>query len=49
MESRRVEYRSLVGYALSLVDALLFVHYLAIVLIELRHRQSQYYLKVYQK
>ena len=41
VESRRVEYRSLVQYALNLVDALLFVHYLAIVLMELRHRQSQ--------
>ena len=46
MESRRVEYRSLVQYALNLVDALLFVHYLAIVLMELRHHQPQYYVKV---
>ena len=41
-----MEYRSLVQYALNLVDALLFVHYLAIVLMELRHRQPQYYVKV---
>ena len=43
---RRIEYKSLVQYALNLVDALLFVHYLAIVLMELRHRQTQFYIKV---
>ena len=49
VESRRVEYRSLVQYALNLVDALLFVHYLAIVLMELRHRQSQVNTSTHQK
>ena len=38
-------YPGLVQFALSLTDSLLFVHYLALILIELRHRRSQYYLK----
>lgn len=33
-------YQGIVQYAVSLVDALLFIHYLAIVLLELRHLQS---------
>lgn len=45
-ETERVEYKGLVQFALHLVDSLLFVHYLAVVLMELRHRQSQYYVKV---
>ena len=28
------------------VDALLFVHYLAVILLELRHRQPQFYIKI---
>ena len=39
-------YPGLVQFALSLTDSLLFVHYLALILIELRHRRSQYYVKV---
>ena len=40
------EYSGLVQFALHLVDALLFVHYLAIILIELRHTNAQFYVKV---
>ena len=39
-------YPGLVQFALSLTDSLLFVHYLALILIELRHWRSQYYVKV---
>ncbi len=45
-ETERVEYKGLVQFALYLVDSLLFVHYLAIILMELRHKQPQYYIKV---
>ncbi|CAG2115107.1 unnamed protein product [Medioppia subpectinata] len=41
-----VTYHSIVLFAVSLVDALLFIHYLAVVLIEIRHLQPQYYIKV---
>lgn len=41
-----VKYKGLVQFALNLIDSLLFVHYLAILLMELRHRQPQYYVKV---
>lgn len=34
------DYQGIVQYAVSLVDALLFIHYLAIVLLELRHLQA---------
>merc|ERR1719195_1073818 len=44
--SENVEYSHLVQFAGHLVDALLFVHYLALLLIELRHRHSQFYVKV---
>lgn len=47
MEQRRnIQYYDIVLYATSLVDALLFLHYLAVVLMELRHGQPQYYIKV---
>ncbi len=45
-ERELVEYSGLVRFALSLTDSLLFVHYLAVLLIELRHRRAQYYIKV---
>ena len=45
-ERNKIEYKDIVQFALSLIDALLFVHYLAIVLIELRHLRVQYYVKV---
>ncbi|CAG2068024.1 unnamed protein product, partial [Timema podura] len=41
-----VEYKGLVAYASSLADTLLFIHYLALVLIEIRHLQPAYYIKV---
>jgi vang-like len=45
-ERSKIEYKDIVQYALSLIDALLFVHYLAIILIELRHNSAQFYVKV---
>ena len=42
----RVTYKSLVTFAVNLVDSLLFVHYLAVILLELRHRQPVYCIKV---
>ncbi|XP_064469523.1 vang-like protein 2 [Ornithodoros turicata] len=39
-------YLSIVQFALSLVDALLFVHYLAVILVEIRQIQPQYYVKI---
>ncbi|KAL1131666.1 hypothetical protein AAG570_011279 [Ranatra chinensis] len=41
-----LEYRALVAYASSLTDTLLFIHYLAVILIEIRHLQPSYYVKV---
>lgn len=38
--------QSLVQFAVNLTDSLLFVHYLAVLLMELRHTQAQYYVKV---
>jgi len=34
-----VDYKSLVGYATNFVDTLLFIHYVAVVLLELRHQR----------
>ncbi|XP_077561870.1 strabismus domain-containing protein Vang isoform X2 [Haemaphysalis longicornis] len=39
-------YLSIVQFALSLVDSLLFIHYLAVILVEIRQLQPQYYVKV---
>ncbi|XP_060524999.1 vang-like protein 2-B [Cylas formicarius] len=41
-----VDYKALVAYALSLADTLLFIHYLAVVLVEIRHLQPLYYIKI---
>ncbi|XP_011178748.1 vang-like protein 2 [Zeugodacus cucurbitae] len=41
-----VNYKSLVAYATNLVDTLLFIHYIAVVLLELRHQQPMYYVKI---
>ena len=38
--------QSLVQFAVNLADSLIFVHYLAVLLMELRHTQAQYYVKV---
>lgn len=41
-----VDYKSLVAYATNFVDTLLFIHYIAVVLLELRHQQPAYFVKV---
>lgn len=46
LETRETDYRGIVGYAASLVDALLFIQYLALVLLEVRHLQPAFCLKV---
>ncbi|NXJ72969.1 VNG2A protein, partial [Rostratula benghalensis] len=45
LDSRDRNYQGVVQYAVSLVDALLFVHYLAVVMLELRQLQPQFTLK----
>ncbi|NWX94289.1 VNG2A protein, partial [Nothoprocta pentlandii] len=45
LEARERRYGAVVQYAASLVDALLFVHYLAVLLLELRQLQPQFTLK----
>lgn len=40
------DYRSLVAYASSFTDTLLFIHYIAVILLELRHLQPAYYIKI---
>lgn len=39
-------YLSIVQFALSLVDSLLFIHYMAVILVEIRQLQPQYYVKM---
>lgn len=46
LEPKETDYRGIVGYAVSLVDALLFIQYLALVLLEVRHLQPAFCLKV---
>ncbi|EHH15087.1 hypothetical protein EGK_01130 [Macaca mulatta] len=46
LDSRDRNYQGIVQYAVSLVDALLFIHYLAIVLLELRQLQPMFTLQV---
>lgn len=50
LERRTIEneltYHSVVLFAVSLVDALLFIHYLAVILMEIRQLQPQYAVKV---
>lgn len=45
-EGEALEYRALVAYASSLTDTLLFILFVAVVLIEVRHVQPMYYIKV---
>ncbi|NWX11495.1 VNG2A protein, partial [Aegotheles bennettii] len=45
LDARDRNYQGVVQFAVSLVDALLFVHYLAVVLLELRQLQPQFTLK----
>uniref|UniRef100_A0A6A7FUL8 Vang-like protein n=2 Tax=Hirondellea gigas TaxID=1518452 RepID=A0A6A7FUL8_9CRUS len=42
----QVRYHSIVQFSLSLVDALLFIQYLAVILLELRHLSPQYCIKI---
>ena len=41
-----IDYKSLVTYASTLTDTLLFVHYLTVILLEIRHLQPQFYVKI---
>lgn len=45
-EPDAVRYSSLVSYASSLCDTLLFILFIAVILLELRHLQPTYYIKV---
>ena len=40
-QKRRLTYLEVVGYANSMVDTLLFVHYLALILLEIKHLSPQ--------
>lgn len=44
--SEASDYKSLVSYATNFTDTLLFIHYVGIVLMEIRHLQPTYYIKV---
>lgn len=44
--SEAADYKSLVSFATNFADTLLFIHYIAVVLLELRHREPMYYVKV---
>jgi vang-like len=39
-------YKSLVAYAINFSDTLLFIHYVTVILLEIRHLQPTYYVKV---
>lgn len=41
-----VTFENVIVFAISLVDALLFIHYLAVILIEVRQLQPQYFVKI---
>lgn len=43
---KRIEYFNIVQFSVSLVDALLFIHYIAVILLEVRQLQPQYVVKV---
>ena len=40
-QRRRIQYHDLVSYANSMVDTMLFIHYLAIILMEIKHVSPQ--------
>ena len=44
--SEATNYKSLVNYATNFADTLLFIHYVAVILLELRDKQPVYYIKV---
>ncbi|KAL7019860.1 hypothetical protein ACKWTF_011276 [Chironomus riparius] len=39
-------YKTLVSYAINFSDTLLFIHYVAVILLEIRHLQPLYYVKI---
>lgn len=39
-------YKTLVSYAINFSDTLLFIHYVSVILLEIRHLQPMYYVKV---
>ncbi|CAK1585126.1 unnamed protein product [Parnassius mnemosyne] len=41
-----VDYNALVSYVSSFADTLLFIHYIAVILIEIRHMEPVYYIKI---
>lgn len=41
-----VDYKALVAYASNLTDTLLFIHYLFVILVEIRHQKPAYYIKI---
>ncbi|KPJ05146.1 Vang-like protein 1 [Papilio xuthus] len=41
-----VDYNALVSYVSSFADTLLFIHYIAVILIEIRHLEPVYYIKI---
>ncbi|XP_072932470.1 vang-like protein 2-B [Epargyreus clarus] len=41
-----VDYNALVSYASSFSDTLLFIHYIAVILMEIRHLEPVYYMKI---
>lgn len=41
-----VDYKALVAYSCSLTDTLLFIEFLAVILVEIRHLRPTYYIKV---
>ena len=45
-QEAEADYLTIVQFAVSLVDALLFIHYLAVILLEIRQLQPQYVVKV---
>lgn len=46
IQSKYHHYYNIVSFAVSLVDALLFLHYLAVILIEVRHLTTRFIVKV---
>ncbi|KAG8183565.1 hypothetical protein JTE90_025125 [Oedothorax gibbosus] len=46
VEKRHDDYHSIVLFAVSLVDTLLFIHYLAVILVEIRQLNTQYFVKI---
>ena len=45
-EKDLVSYKGLVQFSTNLVDSLLFFHYLAVLVLEIRHRQTRFFVKV---